>query len=110
LPELLLIGNFHHEKIGTILNDMSDKLLRRGKPFDNGELVNVGGSMSVTVWNAKPAAREKYTIQAGQFYNGEDYQVQQVVVPDRNGRWPNNPKCDAAFRIPVLIRSGGQET
>lgn len=48
------------------------------------------------------AARRNYTIQAGQFYGHEDYEVQQILFPDRSGRYLDDPRCD--YRLPVLAQ------
>ena len=101
IPELLLLGNFEPDSITAALNALSDLLVERGKPFDEGELINLGGEHSVAVWNTQPKVHHEYTVQAGQFYGNEDYEVQQVVIPDKNGRWPDNPLCHKNWRVPV---------
>jgi hypothetical protein len=100
-PELLVIGNFDPDAITILLNELSEKLLEQGKPFNNGELINLGGEQSVAVWSATDHVHTEYTIQAGQFYGNEDYEVQQVVIPDNNGRWPEDPLCHKSWRVPV---------
>ena len=101
LPELLLIGNFDGGMVAAVLDKLSDKLLEQGKPFDNGELVSLGGKDNVAVWDATYDAL-RYTYQAGQFYGNEDYKVQQVVIPDRKGRYPEDPLCHKNWKVPVL--------
>src|SRR5262245_55499012 len=45
LPELLIIGT----REGALLNDLSEKMLDRGRAFDDGELVNLGGKFPVKI-------------------------------------------------------------
>ena len=100
LPELLVIGT--HE--GYLLNVLSEKMLQRGCAFADGELVkSSNGKVTVKIINADAQAREEYTIQAGRFFGGENYAVQQVLLPDPDGRFPDEPKCRKPFStIPVL--------
>jgi hypothetical protein len=101
LPELLLIGNFDAGMMATILDKLSDQLLLQGKPFDNGSLISLGGKQNVAVWDTTYDAL-RYTCQAGQFYGNEDYKVQQVVIPDRKGRYPEDPLCHKNWKVPVM--------
>lgn len=102
LPELLLLGNFNGEDAALVLNALSEKMIDEKRVFENGEEVSLGGAKGVLVWDAKPTARDTHTVQAGQFYNDEDYTVQQIVVADPNGRWPNDPLCNKKWRVPLL--------
>jgi hypothetical protein len=101
-PELLLIGVFH----GDAINDLVHKMWERGKPFDNGELVSLGGDWPVKVIDADAAkARKKYTIQVDRYYRNEklDYRVQQIIIPDEAGRYPGDPDAQPPYStIPVL--------
>jgi len=100
LPELLIIGT----REGALLNDLSEKMLDRGRAFDDGELVNLGGKFPVKIITTNDVrAQSEFTIQAGQFLDREDYVVQQVLVPDRSGRYPDDPRCQEPFSsFPVL--------
>jgi Domain of unknown function (DUF4262) len=103
LPELLIIG-FWGNPIGGLLNLLSDKLIERGRPFDNGEFVDLGAKYPVRIIDADDRAQRDYTVQCGQFFGHEDYAVQQVIGCDREGRWPDNPQCDAPYKVPILGR------
>ena len=109
LPELLLIGTFDTESVCLILHQLSEKMLETKQPFLDDSLVNLGGTLSVKIHDAIDTAHSKYTVQAGQFYCNEDYQVQQVVVPDQNGRWPDDPQCHKNFRVPLLRDSSNAD-
>jgi hypothetical protein len=100
LPELLIIGTLE----GGLLNDLSRIMLERGRAFDDGELVNLGGKFPVKIITADVGrAQHDYTIQAGQYLGVEDYPVLQVLVPDRNGRYPDDAECQRPYaNMPVL--------
>jgi len=99
LPELLM---FVSPKAGGILNVLSERMIERGRAFDDGELVDCGGKFPVRIINADERAKNEFTIQAGEVF-GQDYEVQQVLAPDRSGRFPGEPGCDAPYKdVPVL--------
>ena len=100
LPELLVIGTTD----GGFLNNLSQKLIARGAAFDNGEIVSLGGKFPVKIITADERAQRDYTIQAGQYLGTEDYLVQQVLISDRDGRFPDQPECQPPYSaIPVLM-------
>jgi hypothetical protein len=106
LPELLMIGYHDAGAIGSVLGKLSDAMIEREHAFADGETVNLGGKYPVKIIDANATAQDKYTIQAGRFYGHEDYDVQQVLVSDRRGRFPDDAQCDAHFQVPVLARQG----
>jgi Domain of unknown function (DUF4262) len=60
---------------------------------------------SVTWRVGVQTAGQSITIQAGQFYGTEEYPVQQVLIPDPDGRFPGDPNCQPPYcRFPVLAR------
>jgi hypothetical protein len=83
---------------------MTRIMRERGTPFTDGELVSLGGKFPVKVVDIDAErARREYTVQAGQYYDDENYEVQQVLVPDRNGRFPGEPEVQAPFSdVPIL--------
>ena len=96
LPELLIIGTIK----GELLNDLSEKMLDRGDAFDDGELVSLGGKFPVKIITADDGrAQRDFTIQAGQYLGREDYAVQQVLVCDRSGHYPDDPQCQAPYSL-----------
>ena len=101
LPELLIIGTAK----GALLNDLSQMMIARGAAFADGELVNLGGKYPAKIIDADQRAQAGYTIQAGQYHGHEHYRVQQVLMPDRNGRFPDDPECQRPYStLPVLRR------
>jgi hypothetical protein len=102
LPELLVIG----PHTGTYLNELSQRMIEREKPFRHGEIINMREKYRVKVIDATRAAHENYTIQVGQFYESEDYRVQQVILSDTNGKFPGDEGCEEPFAsVPVLALS-----
>lgn len=102
LPELLLIGNCDAKIAQSVLNKLSDELLKSNKPFVNGERVSIGGKFDLQVWNTTAIAHSQYTIQASEFYQSKEYAVQQVVFPDPKGHYPTDKRCHKRYRVPVL--------
>jgi len=103
LPELLLIGKFSHSDLGFLLNWLGETMRKRGRPFDNGEVVSYGGKRPVKIINAGTQAREEYPIQVGEYYQTDAYAIQQVLWPDEEGRFPDETGCAAPFsEVPVL--------
>src|SRR5262249_19240425 len=99
LPELLVIGT--HE--GNILNILSERMIARGRAFDDGEIVSLGGKYPIKIVNADQRAQSEYTIQAGQHHGYENYTVQQVLLCDRQGCFPGDPGCWQPFSlVPIL--------
>jgi hypothetical protein len=101
LPELLILGAYW-PGIGNVLNDLSDKLVERGCAFSDGEEIFIGGKFPVKIVNAVECAKHDYTCAATACFGAENYKVQQVLAPDRDGRFPSNPDCCAPFNVPVL--------
>ena len=102
LPELLLIGPFRPDMIMNVLNELSEKTILTGKPFFDGEQANLGGSMDVTVYDTTIIAQLEYTMQATAYYGHKAYRVQQVLLPDPQGRYPTEKVCHKHYRVPVL--------
>lgn len=102
LPELLIIGNMDAIIAGTILNQLSNHMLKQCKPFADGERFNIGGEFDLQVWNTSAIAKLQYTIQATEFFQTDGYTVQQVIVPDPKGHYPTDKRCHKRYRVPVL--------
>jgi hypothetical protein len=102
LPELLV---FCSPKAGTELLDyLSDLMIERGRGFDDGELIDLGGKVPCKIIHADERAKNDFTIQVGQFFGTENYDVQQVLVPDPSGRFPGEPNCALPYGGAPLLR------
>lgn len=105
LPELLIIGGAAG-LYGHVLNTLGAMMRERGAPFSDGELVSLGGEHPVRIINVPTSAvSEDYTCQVEHYYQTTDYKVQQVVVCDTSGRFPDEEGCDEPWSLaPVLER------
>jgi hypothetical protein len=102
LPELLIIGTTQ----GNVLNALSLKMIEHGQGFADGECVDLGGKFPVKIIIANQRAKRDYTIQATEHFGRDDYAVQQVLIPDRNGRFPDDPQCQHPYStFPILKKS-----
>ena len=99
LPELLLVGNFDHGSVALILNDLSKTMRERGEAFPEGMLEMEGYGFPFKVRKASDAAKEEYTVQAGQCLRTEDYDVLQIIICDRDGKYPGDEGCDPNFNV-----------
>jgi hypothetical protein len=78
-------------------------MIDRGQGFADGECVDLGGKFPVKIIIADQRAQRDYTIQASQYFGSDDYAVQQVLMPDRNGYFPDNPQCQPPYStFPIL--------
>jgi hypothetical protein len=103
LPELLLIGNFDHGVVGYLLNTLGKQQRDRGKAFEPDELVDTGGEFPVKMMLPDlDVVRRDFTIQVGQYYRHEGYQVLQVLLCDKQGRYPGHPDCKPLFAEQTL--------
>ena len=99
LPELLVIGTAQ----GVFLNTLSHLMIAAGHGFEDGETVRMLGSKEVKLIHASAAAREEYTIQAGEHFGHDEYEVMQVLIPDKQGRFPGDEDCEEPYAsVPVL--------
>jgi hypothetical protein len=101
LPELLVIGFIDN----WMLNKLSEIMINRGGSFTDGEIVDLGGAVPVMIINASKRAKADFTIQAGRFYGHERYAVQQVLIPDKRGRFPDDPTCEPPYSEMPMLRA-----
>lgn len=97
LPELLVIGNYPYQTVVQLLNDAGAKMREVGK-IDEGEL-HVGWNTPFRVRKCGPRVKEEYTIQATNFLDRDDYEVYQILIPDREGRYPGDEGVDPNFDV-----------
>ena len=101
LPELLMIGS---DRDADVLNWVCDKLRTNKRSFRDGELIYGYTKLPLKSLNAGDEAKREYTIQVGQYYETEDYSVQQIVIPDKSGRYPDDPRCDVPYCLVPLLK------
>lgn len=99
MPELVLCLNMEGNSATVLLNLWSERQLKMGRGFEDGEFVYLSdGQFPVCARWANATVKTERTVQAGQFLGREDYQVVQMVVPDKAGLLPWQPGCAAGFR------------
>jgi hypothetical protein len=98
LPELLIVGNFDNHLLGMALNDLAKIMRERGSPLPEGEF-DMDWSVLVKIRKAGPKAKTDFTIQAGQYFDTEDYDVLQVMLPDKAGKFPGDEGCHPHFDV-----------
>lgn len=82
LPEILCIGIIESD----VFNLWSQVMIARGTPFEDGELVDIGGKFPCLAVKADdPRLYENYTVQV-ENYSGDQYDVIQMIVPDPTGQ------------------------
>ena len=99
LPELLLIGGFRAEIAMRILNELGQYMRERGKPLDEG-MLDIGWTFPFKIRKAGGKVRDEYTIQAGEYLGHQRYEVTQVMICDREGRYPGDRGCELDFPRP----------
>ena len=103
LPELIWVGTGDPKAFCGVLNHASEIQRERASAFAHGELVSLGGRLPVKIVDATVRAKADYTFQVGHYYDTEDYQVRQLLAPDRDGRYPGDPLCaEPSASRPVL--------
>jgi hypothetical protein len=102
LPELLIVG-FGDSPFVGILNDLGSMQRRRRRGFIHDQVVDLGGSFPVRIVDAGRIGREEYAIQVGVYYRTEAFEVRQVLICDRRGRFPDDPDCEEPYsKQPIL--------
>jgi Domain of unknown function (DUF4262) len=101
LPEILVIGG--DQRMSGPLAEAAKIMRKRGAAFANGELVSLGGKYPVKMINITcQEVYDLYTCGVYRHYNTDSYSVQQMMAPDREGRYPDDPQCAepyASFRL-----------
>jgi hypothetical protein len=100
LPELLMIGPSDTEVLAAI----TVRMRNNDRAFADGETIDIGERYKPKAFWANDEARE-YTPEVGKYYGSNDYTVQQIVIPDKLGRYPGDRQCDLPFRWVPLLRS-----
>lgn len=99
MPELLCVGVDSLTQVGIMMNHWSDLQLERGRPFEDGEVVEYTAKYPIKIVTPNLyVVRAFYTCQAGPYLETEDYEVRQIVLADKQGRWPGDPKCSPLFQ------------
>jgi hypothetical protein len=100
LPELLLFA-MHPRDARWLINLLSEQMIERGRKFDDGELVSMGGPCPVCVIDASDSVKNEYTIQVKHMLTKvgleNEYRVMQIVLPDPDGLFPWDDGCSEPY-------------
>lgn len=102
LPELLAVG-VDPSVFAGVLNHLGRMQRARGRAFEDGEILDLGGRFPVKAVMCGPAGIEDYAIQAGVHY-GEGVEVAQILVPDEEGRFPDEEGCREPYASQPILR------
>lgn len=104
LPELLIIGNCNAH-FAAILNDLGNMMRKRGRAFENGELVNLGGQFPLKVIDPPGLVTGEYTLLVESYYDTTVFRVQQAIMCDPQGRFPGDAGCELPYQRQIQYRS-----
>ena len=103
LAELLLIAPVPNPILSMALNNLAELMLDQGEAFTDGAIVDAGFNFPLKVIVADPAVRVEYTAQVDAVLGLGDYAVQQVLLCDPQGIYPDDPRCSGTIaQTPVL--------
>jgi len=84
LPELIMVG-LNPNIAMHILNDCGHMMVDNG-PFKHGTQIDELANMPTIIVDVEQ--KQDYAIQAFNHYKHWDFKLQQLVMPDRKGRFP----------------------
>jgi hypothetical protein len=100
LPELLCVGPCA-EISGPTLNALAEKLLARPELAQLGQRIELPGDAGVLpviqLGAVDPRWRARYVLRATAYHRTEDIEVLQVLAPDPDGRFPDDPAIDRHY-------------
>jgi hypothetical protein len=97
LAELLLIGFDPYDMV-WVLNVAAKVQRDRGRMFEHLETVDGIATMPLRFYDPDPKVRDLFTIQAGNYHGHQDYAVRQLLLPDKQGRFPDEEGVDPQFQ------------
>lgn len=103
LPEILIIGNCNAH-FASILNDLGNMMRKRGRAFENGELVNLGGQFPLKIVDIPLSVGAEYVMIVESYYDTDDYRVQQAIMCDPQGRYPGDAGCEPIYEKQTQYR------
>ena len=89
-PDFQIVMNVGPELIGYILNELGDRVR-------NGEIFYPGNTVTDVI-------EEPFTLRLASFEE-TGRSVLRVLIPDENGRFPEDPECDPLYKLQLLSTS-----
>lgn len=87
LPELIMVGISPQIAI-RILNDCAEKMVVNGAGFKHGCLLDDLANMPLAIIDVIDSKKKECAVQAYNHYQHWDFGMQQLVMPDRSGKFP----------------------
>jgi len=105
LPELLMIAPINPEAGMHMMNYLDKKM---PVTMPNGSSVDLGGTYPVLVIDVTDieTVQDQYTCIASTLY-GDAYRVQQIMLCDKEGRFPFDPACSRPYSTQPKLGSMG---
>ncbi|MGD0189705.1 MAG: DUF4262 domain-containing protein [Rhizomicrobium sp.] len=103
MPELLITGKISRS-FAPVLNHLGKLQRDRGFGFRDGEIVSLGGKHPVHMVDAGEAGRTQRALFVASFYGTCDFALLQVICPDSEGRWPDDPACAEGFSSQRIMK------
>jgi hypothetical protein len=91
VPELIVFG-LAPENAHWVLNMASDQ----PEAIASG-IIDLGGEFPLKAVPCGAWAKDVYSIQAGQYLRGNAYELTQLLVCDKAGRFPDDPACTEPY-------------
>jgi hypothetical protein len=98
--ELIMFANLHPPRFADVMNHLASL-----SPFRHNQTVPCGGQYPFKVIDADYSiTSSEYTLMV-EHYRPSPYRVQQVLVCDLNGVYPDDPSCESPYNsVPILRR------
>lgn len=103
VPDLVIVKFGSPEQQCMILNGISETIANEGIVLDPaGTVVDYGFSYPAKLIKASEDAKSILSVQTGQYYRTEDYELYQVLLPDVLGKFPGDVGFDMKFNVPLV--------
>lgn len=99
LPEFLLIGNLPPSFCASIINMVSAVQNKAGAALGEGDLKLEDFPLPFRLRHCTDAAKGRYTVQAGEYFGRQDYKVIQIMLCDKQNRYPGDEGCEYPFNV-----------
>jgi hypothetical protein len=101
LPELIVFG-LDPRDAQHVLNAAS--AMPGLAAVGDGDPVDIGGKVPLRAVVCPMWAKCEFAIQAGRYLRTDNYRLLQLLVPDRQGRYPGDPDCQPPYRDAPVLR------
>jgi hypothetical protein len=98
IPDFIIAGAT--QQTGSLINTVSDKMLQekwKASYIRENPWFDLGGKVPVFLRECPPTTKKEFTVQAGEFYGFQAYDLFQIVMPDINKNLPGSENYDGSF-------------